>query len=45
VLDIKGEIIPGNQHGILTGLDPDGRAFIGGAVLRTCRSNGRHRHF
>jgi hypothetical protein len=30
VLDIKGEVIPGNQHGILTGSDPDGRAFIDG---------------
>jgi len=30
VLDIKGEVIPGNQHDILTGSDPDGRAFIDG---------------
>jgi hypothetical protein len=30
VLDIKGESIPGNQHDILTGSDPDGRAFIDG---------------
>ena len=30
VLDIKGEPIPGNQHDILTGSDPDGRAFIDG---------------
>jgi hypothetical protein len=30
VLDIKGETIPGNQHDVLTGSDPDGRAFIDG---------------
>ena len=30
VLDLKGEIIPGNQHDILTGSDLDGRAFIDG---------------
>jgi hypothetical protein len=30
VLHIKGEVIPGNQHDILTGSKPDGRASIDG---------------
>ena len=29
-LDIRGEQIPGNRHDILTGSDPDGRAFTDG---------------
>jgi hypothetical protein len=29
-LDVRGEQIPGNRHDILTGSDPDGRAFTDG---------------